>query len=238
MAGNFEYEQIKSKLNTIKDYYTEYINAVNSIDLSLKTELDVSSNSALFNAQGNKVIELWNNNSDCLKNFKYVFEKWLKDTINKYNDIIKNKEGLGDNLKITDNNLLSINPNTYTDSQIDTLSKLLSGDSSIKGKVNRKGNESIKIGNRFYKIIRDNDNRIIKIVIDDNITVIHHSLYETLMRETYDKYNNKELSEEEWNSYLKNLTSEEKAYLDILSTNALIVNTTDIVSLLCNNENE
>lgn len=230
MAEKFEYKEIKSKLKTIRDSYKKYINAVNSLELALKTELDISSNSALFNAQGNKVVKLWEDYGDNLGNFIYIFEKWIKSTADKYNNIIKYEKRLGDNLKITKD--IIINPISYSDLEINTLSKLLSGDSSIKGKLNKKGNESIKIGNKFYNIVRDNNKNIIRVVVNGNETIIHHSLYENSVKEMYEKYNNREITEEEWNSYLKKLNPEATAYLEILSTNALVVNAVDVISLL------
>ena len=88
MSEKFDYNEIKSKLITIRDSYNNYINAVNSMKLALKTELDISSNSALFNAQGNKIVELCDSYGNNLNKFIYIFEKWIKSTTNKYNNII------------------------------------------------------------------------------------------------------------------------------------------------------
>ena len=234
MTDKFEYKKIKSKLITIKDSYNDYLNAVNNLKLVLKTEMGVSPNSALFNAQGDKIIKLWDSYGNNLDKFIYVFEKWIKSTVNKYNNIIKYEKRLGDNLKITNSFLIS--PITYKDKEIKTLSKLLSGDKTIKGKLNKKGNESIKVGNKFYNIYRDKFNNIIKISVDNNITVIHNSQYENNIKDMYNKYKNRDISKEEWNNYKKELTQEEKEYLDVLTTNSLAVNTVDVISILDNFE--
>ena len=109
----FEYDNIKTKLISLKENYTNYINAVNKIDLILTTELNNSRESAMFNPQGENIVSLWNNYGSKLKGFLYIFEKWTDSIATVYNNNLQFEEGNPDNMVLDDVDL-NIKPTTYS----------------------------------------------------------------------------------------------------------------------------
>ncbi len=223
----FEYEEIKSYLLKLKEEYSNYTSAVNNIDLILKTELNTSSNSALYNEQGNKIMDLWDNYCLKIKNYIYIFESWTDAVAKVYNNNIQFEEGNSDNITIDDIDL-NVSPNTYSQEEVSLLAKLLNGDSSVKGTI-KDGTETIVIAGITYKIIRDNNGNITKVINTDtkSETIINNNLFEEDIKKNY-----VEMSEEEWQEYLKTLPEEQRRYAEALSTGALVVNADNVESIL------
>ena len=106
----FEYDNIKLKLIELKEKYTNYVKAINNIDMILKTELNISANSALFNSQGTKITSLWDNYCYKTKNFLYIFEKWTDSITKVYNNNLAFETGTKDNMVLEDIDLEIIPP--------------------------------------------------------------------------------------------------------------------------------
>ena len=154
MAGEkhekFEYDSIKNRLISLKENYTDYINAVNRIDLIINEELNVSSESAMFNPQGKNNIQF---------------------------------EGNSDNIVLDDTDL-NIKPTTYSKEDLD----------------------------------------------NDNIN--YATGYEADINKKYQEYLDGVITEKDWKNYVDSLNTEQKNYAEIVSTGDLVVNTSDVESLL------
>lgn len=228
----FEYENIKSKLISLKENYTNYMNAVNKIDLIINTELNVSSEAALFSPQGDNILSLWGNYCSKIKGFIYIFEKWTDSIATIYNNNISFEESNPDNIKIDDVDL-DIKPTTYSSEDTSLLARLMNGDSTVNGSISN-GIETITIAGVTYQIIRDANGNILKVVDSktNKETINYTSGYEDAINEKYQQYQSGNISENEWNEYVNSLPKEQREYATILSTGALVVCAKDVESIL------
>ncbi len=94
----FSFEQMKGELQRLEMEYENFYSAINTLDVEVSQNLEVSPNSAAYGARGRKLYDAWANKCAPFKNFYYKFREWsskVTQAFQKYADMQAEISGEG-----------------------------------------------------------------------------------------------------------------------------------------------
>jgi len=186
----FDFDSIKTNLDNLEEYYNNYYEALNNLDLTISTLLNVSPSSGIYGDLGGKLYSAWSTKCAPLKNYYYLFREWsslITEAWQKYADFTAAASGIYGASAIQ---------TLYGDGQVDgqveydsnevenarTIAALEGGQLTIDGEpipTTRKGKDSftVKVDGKEYTVTKDKNGNVSSVTNPDGEEVYSRKEY-------------------------------------------------------------
>lgn len=237
----FDGARMASTLRNLESYYNSFYSAMQNMDLAVNTNLAVTSASAAYGDKAKKVLDLWNENCSVFKNYYYVFKELSSLVVKVFenNAEFESSYQFDEETKISYGEITVGELNAMTLANARIIAALMSGSlmfdgKPISGDVLADGTEKIVIGSEEFIITKDENGNLISIknVNTGEVKNFKPGSIENYIQNMYDLYLEGKITQEDWDLYCSELTTEERGFLDCLMTNAFVAESTEVVSVV------